>query len=56
MTTLKAMVRKPRTDGFYSVYIRIVHNRKPGYIKTNKIVDAEHITSNGELSMSIVLC
>ena len=34
------MVRKPRTDGFYSVYIRIVHNRKPGYIKTDKIVDA----------------
>lgn len=54
MTTLKAMVRKPRTDGFYSVYIRIVHNRKPGYIKTNKIVDAEHITSNGELTDPVV--
>ena len=54
------MVRKPRTDGFYSVYIRIVHNRKPGYIKTDKIVDAAHITSNGELtdplSTSIVQC
>ena len=48
------MVRKPRTDGFYSVYIRIVHNRKPGYIKTNKIVDAEHITSNGELTDPVV--
>lgn len=41
MTTLKAMVRKPRTDGLYSVYIRVVHNRKPGYIKTPKIVDAQ---------------
>lgn len=49
-TTLKAMVRKPRTDGLYSVYIRVVHNRKPGYIKTSKIVDANHITSDGELN------
>lgn len=54
MTTLKAMVRKPRTDGFYSVYIRIVHNRKPGYIKTDKIVDAGHIASNGDLTDPVV--
>lgn len=54
MTTIKAMVRKPRTDGFYSVYIRIVHNRKPGYIKTDKIVDAAHITSNGEITDPVV--
>lgn len=53
MTTLKAMVRKPRTDGLYSVYIRIVHNRKPGYIKTDKIVDANHV-SNGEITDPIV--
>ncbi len=43
MTTLKAVVRKARSDGFFPVYIRVVHNRKPGYIKTNKIVDAAHI-------------
>lgn len=54
MTTIKAMVRKPRTDGFYSVYIRIVHNRKPGYIKTDKIVDAAHITNNGEITDPVV--
>ena len=54
MTTLKAMVRKPRTDGLYSVYIRVVHNRKPGYIKTDKIIDAEHIASNGELTDPVV--
>lgn len=53
-TTLKAMVRKPRTDGLYSVYIRVVHNRKPGYIKTSKIVDAKHITNNGELDDPVV--
>lgn len=51
--TLKAMVRKPRTDGLYSVYIRVVHNRKPGYIKTSKIV-AKHITNDGELNNPVV--
>lgn len=49
-TTLKTIVRKPRTDGFYFVYIRVVRNRKLGYIKTSKIVDANHITSDGELN------
>nr|WP_298074346.1 phage integrase SAM-like domain-containing protein [uncultured Bacteroides sp.] len=48
------MARKLGTNGFYSVYIRIVHNRKPGYIKTDKIVDAAHITSNWELTDSVV--
>lgn len=54
MTTLKAMVRKPRTDGLYCVYIRIVHNRKPGYIKTIKIVDANHISNDGEPTDPVV--
>lgn len=54
MTTLKAMVRKPRTDGLYSVYIRVVHNRKPGYIKTQKIVDAHHISNDGEPTDPVV--
>lgn len=54
MTTFKETVRKPRNDGFYSVYIRIVHNRKPGYIKTTKIVDAEHINDRGEIKDPVV--
>ena len=53
-TTLKAIVRKPRTDGLYAVYIRIVHNRKPGYIKTNKIVDANHISKENEPTDPVV--
>ena len=28
MTTFKATVKKPRSDGFYTVYIRITHQRK----------------------------
>lgn len=54
MTTIKPVVRKPRTDGFYPVYIRVVHNRKPGYIKTNKIVDADHIGKRGEITDPVV--
>ena len=48
------IVRKPRTDGLYAVYIRIVHNRKPGYIKTNKIVDANHISKENEPTDPVV--
>ena len=54
MTTFKATVRKPRNDGFYSVYIRLVHNRKPGYIKTTKIVAAEQITPTGDVKDPVV--
>ncbi len=32
MATFKAVVRTPRKDGFYQVYIRVVQNTKPGYI------------------------
>ena len=32
MTTFKATVKKPRSDGFYTVYIRITHQRKSSYI------------------------
>lgn len=53
-TTLKAIVRKPRTEGLYAVYIRIVHNRKPGYFKTNKIVDADHISKENEPTLSLM--
>lgn len=55
MTTIKPVVRKARTDGFFPVYIRIVHNRKPGYIKTDKIVDAAHITKSGEITDPVVM-
>ena len=54
MTTFKATVKKPRSDGFYTVYIRITHQRKSSYIKTNKIVDAAHITKGGDLTDPVV--
>ena len=54
MTTFKATVKKPRSDGFYTVYIRITHQRESSYIKTNKIVDAAHVTKSGELKDPVV--
>ena len=54
MTTFKATVKKPRSDGFYTVYIRVTHQRKTSYIKTNKIIDPAHITSNGKLTDPVV--
>lgn len=46
--------KKPRSDGFYTVYIRVTHQRKTSYIKTNKIIDPSHITSSGELTDPVV--
>ncbi len=50
MATFKAMVRTPRKDGFYQVYIRVVHNTKPGYIKTDKVVTSKQLDKHGEIT------
>lgn len=39
MATFKACVRKQRADGIWPVYIRVTHNRKIGYMKTDKMVN-----------------
>ena len=39
MATFKACVRKKRADGIWPVYIRVTHNRKIGYMKTDKMVN-----------------
>ena len=49
MATIKAVVRKARTDGFFPVYIRIVHRSKMGYIKTDKIVSPKGIAKSGDI-------
>ena len=38
MANFKACVRRPRSDGFWQVYIRVTHHRGLGYIKTDKMV------------------
>ena len=54
MATLKAVVRKQRADGFYAVYIRIVHRSRMGYIKTDKIIIPKNVTANGDLKDPVV--
>ena len=58
MATFKVVVRKKRADGFYPVYIRVVHRSRMGYIKTDKLITDKQITKNGEIrilwSMNIV--
>lgn len=54
MANLKAVVRKQRADGLYPVYIRIVHRRRMGYIKTDKVISPKYITSNGDLKDVVV--
>ncbi|MDY4020125.1 MULTISPECIES: phage integrase SAM-like domain-containing protein [Bacteroidales] len=53
MTTFKAVVRRKRADGFYPVYIRVVHRTKMGYISTGKIIAEKQIKS-GEIKDAVV--
>ena len=50
MATFKAVVRTPRKDGFYQVYIRVMQNRKPGYIRTDKVVNKEGLGKDGSIT------
>lgn len=50
MATFKATVRTPRKDGFYQVYIRVVHNTRPGYIKTDKVITQNMIDKGGNIT------
>ena len=54
MANFKAVVRKKRADGFYPVYIRIVHRSRKGYIKTSKIVTDKQLCKTGEIKDSVV--
>lgn len=39
MVTFKTCVRMQRSDDLFPVYIRITHNRRVGYIRTDKAID-----------------
>lgn len=43
MAVFKPVVRFKRPDGYYSVYIRVTHQRKVQYIKTDKLVDQKGV-------------
>lgn len=43
MATFKVVVQYKRSDGFYTVYIRLTHNRKVMFVKTDKMVNDKGI-------------
>ena len=49
MATFKAVIRKTRKDGFCPVYIRCVHNMKPGYILTDKVIHKSDLDKDGNI-------
>ena len=53
MATFKTMVRYKRADGFYQVYIRVLHRSKSGYIKTDKYVTDKQITKSGDIKDAV---
>ena len=54
MATFKTMVRYKRADGFYQVYIRVLHRSKSGYIKTDKYVTDKQISKSGDIKDVVV--
>lgn len=55
MTTLRVCVQKQRSDGYYPVYIRVIHGRQSGFIKTDKMVDRKSVTKTREIRDNMVL-
>lgn len=52
---MKVCVQKMRRDGFYPVYIRIIHQRKVGYLKTGKVVTQHEVGKSGDIEDPFVL-
>lgn len=55
MATFKAIVKARRKDGFYPVYIRVIHQTKLAYIVTDKLVNASGLSRTGEIEDPYVL-
>lgn len=56
MATFKVVVSKKRSDGYYPVYIRILHNRQKLVVKTDKFVtDKGLVKGTKEVKDSFVL-
>lgn len=55
MAIFKITVRKKRSDGFYPVYIRVTHNKKVSYIKTDKLTTDKYLSASGEVTDPYVL-
>lgn len=55
MATFKTCVRKQRKDGFWPVYIRVIHQQKVGYIKTDKLVNDQGLGRGNEVTDPFVV-
>ena len=55
MANFKICVRKKRADGLYVVYIRVTHNKRVGYIRTNKLTVDRYVSADGEVKDPIIL-
>ena len=55
MATFKATVKRQRKDGYYPVYIRVTHNARIAYIRTDKLVDRKGVTKDNGIKDPFVL-
>ena len=55
MANFKAVVRGERKDGFMQVYIRVTHQTKHGYIKTDKMITKRELGKQGEIKDPFVM-
>lgn len=55
MALFKAVVRRPRKDGFWQVYIRVCVDRRLGYITTDKCVTSKGLGKGNEIIDPYVL-
>ena len=46
MATFRITVQKQRTDGYWPVYIRVIHHRSSVFMKTDKMVDNKGIVKS----------
>ena len=55
MSIFKAVVRRPRKDGFWQAYIRVGVGTKVGYIATDKYVSSKSLSKTNEIEDPYVL-
>ncbi len=55
MATLRLVVQKKRKDGYWPVYIRVVHRGKPSFMPTGKVVNDKGLTKSREIKDTFVL-
>lgn len=55
MATFKVCVQKQRKDGFWPVYIRVIHHKKVAYMPTDKMVTDKGLSNHNEVEDPYVM-